>query len=319
LFGVELKETSKRRRKVCYARVSSAKQHTDLDRQIEDLKREFPEHEISSKTLEVVSTSKEKDLKPWWTQLCQEISKNLSSVTKTDCVDLDIQSSNKFVKSLSAKSWFNLKMTMPIQQKTWPMTYYPLLQSLQQNTTDKEQQKKENAEVQRKKKKLNQPTKKEKEKKLPAQKCKKIKLYPNEEEHETLSQWMGCARWTYNQCLDGIKNHNISRNKKALRAYCINESAEIVQQNTWCLNVPYDVRNEGMNDLLKAYKTCIASKKKFEIKFKSKKDRKDSIVIHSKHYTQIRGQYSFIKRMKSSEKLPLKIDYDARLIRDKLN
>ena len=38
----------------------------------------------SSKTSEVESISKEKVLKPWWTPSCLEISKKLSSVTKTD-------------------------------------------------------------------------------------------------------------------------------------------------------------------------------------------------------------------------------------------
>jgi hypothetical protein len=54
------------------------------------------------------------------------------------------------------------------------------------------------------------------------------------------------------------------------------------------------------------------------MKFKKKKDKKDSIIIHSKHYKHKRGKYSFISKMKSAEPLP-QLDYDSRLTRDHLN
>jgi len=45
LFGAELMST---KAKVCYARVSSAKQRADLDRQCADLRQAYPDHEIIS-------------------------------------------------------------------------------------------------------------------------------------------------------------------------------------------------------------------------------------------------------------------------------
>jgi putative transposase len=84
-------------------------------------------------------------------------------------------------------------------------------------------------------------------------------------------------------------------------------------------DIPYDIRDEGMNDLLKAYKTCFASKKKFFMKFKRKKDRKESIVIHCKHYKHAMGSYAMISKMKSAEPLPQTMEYDSRLTRDHLN
>jgi len=35
-------------------------------------------------------------------------------------------------------------------------------------------------------------------------KVKKIQIFPNQKEKETLRKWMGASRWTYNTCLDGI-------------------------------------------------------------------------------------------------------------------
>ena len=55
------------------------------------------------------------------------------------------------------------------------------------------------------------------------------------------------------------------------------------------------------------------------MKFKSKKDRKDSIVIHAKHYNKEKGVYFFIKKMNAEETLPDNISYDSRLIRDFVN
>ena len=130
---------------------------------------------------------------------------------------------------------------------------------------------------------------------------------------------MGASRWTYNQCLNGIKNNNVPKTKKDLRDHCINSKSNIVQDNVWCRDVPYDIRNEGMADLLKAYKTCFSVGKQFDIKFKSKKENKDSIVIHSKNYKRKKGPYSMIKKLKSAEPLPTYLDYDARLIKDALN
>lgn len=129
---------------------------------------------------------------------------------------------------------------------------------------------------------------------------------------------MGVARWTYNNCLSGIINKNIPKTKKELRKYCINSDCAL-KDNKFIFDVPYDVRNEAMCDLLKAYKTCFASKHRFQIKYKSKKDKKDSIVLHSKHYKHKKGDYSFIQKLKSSEPLPDKLDYDSRIIKDSLN
>jgi hypothetical protein len=57
-------------------------------------------------------------------------------------------------------------------------------------------------------------------------------------------------RWTYNKCLDGIMNHGVPRNKSTLRAYCVNSDAT-VELPPWVLDVPYDIRDEAMNDVIK--------------------------------------------------------------------
>jgi len=166
----------------------------------------------------------------------------------------------------------------------------------------------------------------EEEKKENPLKVKKIQIFPNQKEKETLRKWMGASRWTYNTCLDGINKGLTGKTTKgepkksmvALRAYCINSNSKIFQENKWLEDIPYDVRDEGMLDLLKGYKTSFAKGKKFKISFKSKKEKKDSIVIHKKHWKHKRGDYAFVKNMLFAEKLP-EINHDMRLTVDKLN
>ncbi len=157
--------------------------------------------------------------------------------------------------------------------------------------------------------------------KPPAQKTKKIKLFPTQEQRVTLNKWFGTARWTYNQCLQVIKD-GTPRKQKLLRAKCVN-NGNFSEQNQWAKDVPYDIRDEAMNDVLKAYRSNLAKeeKKHFEMKFKSKKAESDSIVIHSKHWKKA-GVFhpTFFGKnpIKGSELLPVKLDYDCRLQRTRL-
>ena len=155
----------------------------------------------------------------------------------------------------------------------------------------------------------------------------RIRLYPTPEQDTVLKQWFGTARWTYNRCLDEGKRRGIKRQltqqRSALRAACLNRDAfEGKEDLKWVLDTPYDVRDEAMNDLLKAYQTNFAKLGKnpehtFEVRFRSKKrSTQEAIVIHSKHYNRKRGIYADLFRsMRSHEPLPNEIQYDARLTR----
>ncbi len=87
----------------------------------------------------------------------------------------------------------------------------------------------------------------------------------------------------------------------------------------WVMETPYDIRDEAMNDLLKGYSTNFAAnRKKFKMKFRSKKNPHQSIVIHSKHWGKTHGEFSFLPKMKSAEPLPNKLEYDNRLVVNRL-
>ena len=147
-----------------------------------------------------------------------------------------------------------------------------------------------------------------------------MKVYPTPEQKKTLLRWFGTARWTYNACLEAIEKEGTKKRKKELRAKCLNAAAFADKPDLrWVLETPYDVRDEAMNDLLKAYKTCFSVGKPF--KMKCRKQETQSIAILATHWNRKGGEYSKLfgpKIMRSTEGLPDVLGYDSRLIMTRL-
>jgi hypothetical protein len=129
---------------------------------------------------------------------------------------------------------------------------------------------------------------------------------------------MGTARWTYNQCLNKINKKESKITKKDLRSLCLNKDLKLFKDNLWLKDILYDVKDKGMIDLIKAFDNNFEKGEKFKIKFRSKKDKQQSIVIHHKHYKHKKGNYGFIKDIKTAETLP-EVKHDSRIVLDQLN
>jgi putative transposase len=281
----------------------------------------------SSQILAQDSIGKGRDYTPFWNESTKEMSTKLWWQIETDSVDLDMSSSNLSLKKGTAKSWFSVQIQRKkqIQEQNYQKTFSPSSMFLWQRIMECDQLKIEQEEKEKKskKRKLNPKEPKEKKKKkekIPAGKAKKIRIYPNEEQKTTLLKWIGTTRWTYNRCLDAIQKENTKCIEKDIRAVCINNSNFEETDKKWVLDTPYDIRDEAMRDFLKAKKEQKNRQKKGKrvksMKYRSRKDKTQSIVIHSKHYGHKRGFYSkiFNNNMLSSEPLPDKINYDSRLI-----
>lgn len=165
--------------------------------------------------------------------------------------------------------------------------------------------------------------KKTKKKQTVPMKARKIRIYPNQEQRQILARWFGTARWTYNRCLDAIEKEQVKKNKKELRAKCLNAAAfEANDSLKWVLDTPYDIRDEAMADLLKAYDSNFAKKKidgthKFKMKYRTKKQPQECITIRARYWKQKRGEYSKIFGdgiLKLSESVD-NVESDMRLIR----
>jgi putative transposase len=161
-------------------------------------------------------------------------------------------------------------------------------------------------------------------------KCKKIQLFPNKKQRDILNEWFHTIRWVYNKCLESITN-NEPHNRKELRKKWLN-GPNIKNNHRWSENTPSAIRDYAIDDLLIAYKTNLESGKRFKMKYRSKKDSSESIVIPKSNYTETNVFYpSYFKdnrkkdkddksdiTIKSKEKLPTQLNHDTRLQRTKL-
>ena len=261
-----------------------------------------------SRTLAQESTSNDQACKPFWNSQCLENSQKLWLCTGTDWQDLGSSCLRQSSKGVVPNSWFSVKITQPLPENL-RKTCSQSQPSLWRATTEREAP----------------PTVKDAKpldstKKLPPGKARKIRVYPTKEQQGKLAKWMGVARWTYNRCVASLTKRECVGSKKALRALHLNKDA--LQQTPWVTDVPYDIRDEAMNDVLKAVKSNIALKRaRFSLKFRSRKDLSQSLVVLSKHWGHSRGIYADVlggKVLKSSEPLPEKLGYDSRLVRNSL-
>lgn len=139
------------------------------------------------KTSDPASTSTAKALLPFWTQSTAEVSKKLWSCSETDCAASVLSSSKTSLPNMMSPSWFSvtkteLKKTSPLNL---PKTFSPLQITLSPETTD-------SAQV---------PTNEDEKSAV----TRKIELYPTQSQKHLLNQWIGTARWTYNQALGQTK------------------------------------------------------------------------------------------------------------------
>jgi len=107
---------------------------------------------------------------------------------------------------------------------------------------------------------------------------RKIRLYLNQDQKRIFKQWMGTARYTYNQALSYINYKKIYPNFIKVRNAIVPKD-KIDDDKQWIINTPKNIRAEAVKDLCNAMITNIKSGKKFKMRFRSKKDNLQSITI----------------------------------------
>ena len=243
----------------------------------------------SSKILDRESISKEEALKPFWTSVSRDLSMKLWLPTKIDYVDLDLKSSNSSSKDLKFDSWFSvkkIKKLKPLQNKNSLKTFYPSLRSLLPKTMDLEQES------------------------IGELKVKKLRLYPKKKAKRKINEWIGATRWIYNKCVEAVNSGERKCNLKELRELISSEEEE------WLTEIPYEIKDGAIRDLVKAGKATRKTRKKFS--FKSRKDLQQSFYLRARDFFRKKGKFSFLGEIKTREELP-ELEHDLRLIKDSLN
>ena len=314
----------------------------------------FVQNTESSKTLVQDSISRDRGCKPFWNSYSKELSQNLWLPTERDCVGSVSNYSRPYVKNMRSNSWFSTGLWVP-KKMNLHKTSLPSLTTLLQRITEKEQLKREKEEekkreqfqnklerlenakqkrLEKKKKdnekKVEEPKKKKKdnEKKIEEEKdpepkeMKNVKsrlilLRVRMKQRNILYSWFAAARWTYNRCLHAIKTNECKIDKTELRTRFVTSK----DLPDWIRAVPYDIRDEALSDLMKAYKTCWSNKRNgnithFSLSFKTCLDESESIVVRVKNWS---NRYWFKTKLGSRlwgyEKLPEKLLMDSRMVR----
>ena len=146
---------------------------------------------------------------PFWNASAAAWSQKLWLPSESNCTASTSNTWTASLKRLASNSWFTVTNSQGLR-----LPSSSLQQPLWQQITESD------------KPTLQPPTKKSKKEDPVEMKTKKIRVYPTDE--TTLRRWFGAARWTYNQCLNGIKKGVVDRNKKSLRAYVINADSDLL-------------------------------------------------------------------------------------------
>lgn len=185
----------------------------------------------------------EKDYIPFWDSHCEVISSHLLSYTQIDSASLEPTSSSEMVDN----SWF-------LTERRFHQNNNPNLRSYTSSLVECEDL--EDTQI----------------------KSRKIRIYPTQQQKILFKQWFGVARKFYNETLTIYKNGSEKSWDKVYK-----DIAEQNKEHDYIKSVPYQIKKVSVKDYREALsinkKIAKRSGKPFDMKFKSKKNTKQSCFI----------------------------------------
>lgn len=273
-----------------------------------------------SKTLDQGLTGNEKGSKDLWTRSLKDVSKQLWSPTKTDCVVSDLNLSSKFVAKTKQTSWFSVKTMKFLKGKSSNKTCFLSSHFLQQGSMVKEVTQK----------------KKGRSKKAQPNNIQIIPIKYTKGQRMLFNRYLGIQRSVYNTCLDHVKK---------VKRIELNELRRLFVHQGPGEN--YELRDKGLLKLIDNHKSSLEGAKErlkkkqkrsltkeeetrlfFEcisnLKFLSWRDewhKQASIPIQPKEWRTRRGFYSPLcyHGIHETSKLSPEIEYTCRIVRKPYN
>lgn len=236
----------------------------------------------SSKISAVESTSNGKDCKPYWTDLCKEISVSLLLPVVTDSQGLDLSLFSTWSSKTVDKSWFST-ILYTAQSPNLPRIFSASSTSSLVGCTDSEST---------------------------VKKSKKIRIFLTAAQKQTLKQWFGVFRFVYNTTVKLLQS-SIKANWKAVKTGILNGLPE------WSKSVPYQIKSIAIKDACKAVSNA---KKKFKngggisrVRFRSRKDAVQSCYIPKSAVKDLGIYHTVLGEATFKEALPQSFG-DCRLV-----
>ena len=228
----------------------------------------------SSKMSAQDSTSKEKDCKPYWSDLCAVNSSRLLLPVATDCVDSDLNYSSLWQNKTVEKSWFSTELFTARKPNSHKI-FLPSFTSSVAECTPGE---------------------------VIARKSRKIRLFLNPEQKALIKQWFGVSRFVYNTTIKYLQEPGKKASWTAIKTGILNSLPE------WAKPVPFQIKSIAIKDACLAVK---AAKQGFskdglirQCKFRSRKDTKQSIYVPKTAIKDCGVYRSILGKCRIKEALP---------------
>jgi putative transposase len=154
-----------------------------------------------------------------------------------------------------------------------------------------------------------------------------ILIQPNRFQRDTLKKWYGVYRWTYNQCIQAYNDRSFTpgpRQKIAqqieLRHRFVARNAVFLQDKSWVLEVPSDVRDAAVAEFVQNLNTELSKNHEFKLKFKSRKDNSCSITVRKENWSLGTWFKTYLKEpFQGTEYVPLWLSKNSKLLKTKYN
>ncbi len=228
----------------------------------------------SSRTSVIGSTTKGKDLEPYWNESCAQISSRLLLPVETDSPDSGLNSLITWSVSTVEKSWFSANLKV-VQNPSLPQIFSPSFTSSPAGFTDLEST---------------------------GRKSKKIRLFLNPEQRLLVRQWFGVSRYVFNKTVKILQNGEVKANWKAIKTGILNDLPE------WCKAVPYQIKSIAIKDACTAVREAKRKYKKTSqiqrVRFRSRKNPIQSCYIPKSAVTAMGIYHTKLGKLTYSESLP---------------
>lgn len=178
----------------------------------------------SSKKLVPDSTTTGKSLKPFWNELCQEMSNNLWLGTKIDLQDLDLNCSDGFVNLTIQNSWFATTQSLVRKEKWWKIYWQSYMSSLADCT--------DSGNI--------------------SLKSKKIRVYPETQLRLVWRKWLAASRYCYNAAMALLRD-TYKSGEKLPGAYNLRKLV-MASIPDWVNSTPFNLRGAAVIDAHAAFK-----------------------------------------------------------------
>ena len=161
-------------------------------------------------------------MSPYWSDSIAEISSQLWLPTETASPGSALNSSSGWPSRTAATSWFSTtRITAP--NRNSPRIFSPSSIPSAADSTDSA---------------------------ATETKSRRIRLYPNRQQRQTLKLWLDAARWCYNQTIAYLRQPGTKANWKNIKTAIINSAPERLKA------APYQVKSVAVRDACRAVSRC---------------------------------------------------------------